>query len=136
MWGYRRRTPLLTTAVVAGVSSAAAKRQVNQMEHATAQNQALQRSDAQRQQEEARYKEERAAWEREKAEQKAKEERLAWEREMERREDERARVGAAGIVAGSAAVNPGEKLAGYCPKCGNGFVHGANFCVKCGNKLA
>jgi hypothetical protein len=134
MWGPRRR-PLLGAAVIAGVSTAAARREVaanNQKQFMAQQSEELRRSEYERVQAEARNKEERAAWEKERAEAKANEEKLAWERDAERREQERLK--AEGGTVGAKANHFGEDTR-YCSKCGNSYIVGANFCGHCGTKL-
>jgi hypothetical protein len=124
MYGRRRR-PLLGAAVVLGVSSAAAKREVaanNQNQAIAKQNEDLRRSEYERQQGEARHAEERAKWEREKAEQSKEQER-----------------GPGGNVKDRGVGNGTRDTDGttrFCGKCGSTYKVGANFCVGCGDKLS
>lgn len=115
-------------ALVVGTSSVVANRAVNsaqQKEAAARTSEDLRKSEYERQQAEAKHREEKAAWEREKAEAKAKEERAAWEKEMA--VDKKP----TSVQARSEVGNDRR----FCGNCGNGYALGTNFCSVCGNKL-
>jgi hypothetical protein len=118
----------LGAALVMGTSSVVANRAVNsaqQKEAAARTREDLKRSEYERQQAEAKYKEEKADWEKEKAEAKAKEEKAAWEKEMAK--DKK-----------PTSVQAQRELGNdrrFCGNCGNGYTLGTNFCSICGNKL-
>jgi len=111
-----------------GTSSVVANRAVNsaqQKEAAARTSEDLKMSEYERQQADAKHREEKAAWEREKAEAKAREERAAWEKEMA--EDKK-----------STSVHAQREFGNdkrFCGNCGNGYALGTNFCSVCGNKL-
>jgi biotin carboxyl carrier protein len=120
MYGRRRR-PLLGAAVVLGVSSATAKREVaanNQRELAARQAEDLRRAEIERQQSEARHAADRATWEKERAENAGK--------------------GQSGNVKsegpGNVKVDPDGNTR-FCSKCGSKYNVGSNFCVGCGVRL-
>lgn len=135
---YRRRRPVLGTALLVGAVSAGTNRAINKQQTQatmTAQQQEIQKQAQEKAALENKHKEEKAAWEKEKADQKAKEERAAWEADME------AKYGRGpgfpdrppAYEGNGAAAGGGERK--FCPSCGKGYTLGANFCTSCGSKL-